>query len=182
MEDLLRLSRLDQNQSSVIFTSVNLNQRAARYVEDRELLAASEKLELIWDLAPDLPLIQADEGLIGQALSILLTNAINYTPTGGCVTICTQANRQNEQPLVGLCVSDTGPGIAPEDQKRLFECFFRGQAAQQSDYLGTGLELAIASEIIKRHGGHIEIESSGIAGEGMTFTLWLPIEQLSHPS
>jgi signal transduction histidine kinase len=72
-------------------------------------------------------------------------------------------------------VQDNGPGILPEDHDRIFERFYRGDAGLQSGVPGTGLGLPIAFEIIRRHDGLLELDSSGIAGEGTTFTVWLPI-------
>ena len=108
--------------------------------------------------------------LLGQAISIILTNALTYTPEGGTVTM--NLVRKPEQ--VGIIISDSGPGITPEDQEKLFVRFYRGAAGRQSGSPGTGLGLSIAQEIIERHHGTIEVESIGIPGEGTTFTIWLP--------
>jgi len=75
---------------------------------------------------------------------------------------------------VRFSVTDTGPGIPAEEQARLFERFFRGEAARQAGAPGTGLGLAICSEIVKAHGGRITVESQ--VGVGSTFTVWLPVE------
>lgn len=74
----------------------------------------------------------------------------------------------------GLRVSDTGPGIEPDEQSRLFERFFRGKSGRESGVPGTGLGLAIVKEIVDRHSGRIEIESEGVPGKGTAFTVWLP--------
>jgi signal transduction histidine kinase len=108
-------------------------------------------------------------------VSILLTNALNYTPAGGHITIRSDRRQQPEQQWVGFQVQDTGLGITPADQNHLFERFFRGKVGQNSGAPGTGLGLAIAKEIMTRHDGCIEVQSSGIPGEGTTFTVWLPV-------
>ena len=82
IEDLLRLSRLDQDRVELDLAPLDLHELAKVYVVDRELLAKEENLQLNLDQHPGLPLVQADQTLIGQALSILLTNAMNYTPEG----------------------------------------------------------------------------------------------------
>jgi signal transduction histidine kinase len=74
---------------------------------------------------------------------------------------------------VGFRVKDTGPGILPEEQDELFTRFFRGSVGRQSEVSGTGLGLAIAAEIIERHQGEIEVESTGVPGEGAAFTIWV---------
>jgi signal transduction histidine kinase len=113
--------------------------------------------------------------LISQSLSILLTNAFNYTPEGGQVTISTTLRHEDGQYWAGLQVRDNGPGIQPEDQVRLFERFYRGNAARESGAPGTGLGLSIAQEIVKRHQGELEVFSEGEIGKGSIFTVWLKI-------
>src|SRR5690606_13263798 len=103
--------------------------------------------------------------LMGQAFSILFTNALNYTPAGGQITVATMTSPQTEEQWVGFCVQDNGPGISPTDQTHLFERFFRGEAGQNSGTPGTGLGLAIAHEIMTRHKGNIRVQSSGVPGE-----------------
>lgn len=174
IEDLLQLSRMDQGRSPITLTPVDLNVLAQQYVADRTMLVEADGLRLRVENAPDAPLVQADEGLLGQALSILLTNALYYTPAGGQVTLRVLVDRDMKPPRVGIAVSDTGPGIPPEEQARLFERFFRGTAGRQSDKSGTGLGLAILKEIVDRHKGEVTVKSSGTPGEGATFTIWLP--------
>jgi signal transduction histidine kinase len=113
--------------------------------------------------------------MLGQVLSILLTNALNYTPDGGKVTIRVEMREEDGRSWGGFSVSDTGPGIPPEEQPRVFTRFFRGQSAHSTKVSGTGLGLAIAKEIVDRHRGQIEVDSTGIPGEGTTFRVWLPL-------
>jgi two-component system, OmpR family, sensor histidine kinase BaeS len=123
---------------------------------------------------PDAPLVQADPGMLGQALSILLTNALHYTPAGGQITLRVLVDQHHNFPHVGIAVEDTGPGIPLAEQARLFERFFRGTAGRTSGKPGTGLGLAILKEIVDRHAGYVEVMSTGKPGEGATFTIWLP--------
>ena len=174
IEDLLRLSRLDQGQVKLDLAPVDLNELAARYVGDRTPLAGNKGLSLSFNGAPGLPPVQADEGLLGQVLSVLLTNAINYTPPSGQITVTTHTREANGARWVGFRVRDTGPGIDPRDLPHLFERFFRGMVGRNSGIGGTGLGLSIAQEITARHGGHIEVASEGKPGQGAAFTVWLP--------
>ncbi len=174
VEDLLYLSRLDQGQIPTTLTRIDLNALAETYVSDRSPLAESKGLTLDLSPAENLPPVEGDQMLLGQALSVLLTNALNYTPPGGRVAISTHTRRRGSGTLVGLRVSDTGPGIEPDELAHLFRRFFRGKAAQASGMPGTGLGLAIAREIADRHGGWIEIASEGVPGKGTVATLWLP--------
>lgn len=171
IEDLLRLSQLDRGKAIVTRVPTNLNELVDEIVNDRRPLARQRELTLTYHGESDLPLVLADKGLLGQVLSILLTNAFNYTPEGESVSVSTLSKGST---WVGFRVSDTGLGILPEDQKHLFERFYRGTVGQESSAPGTGLGLAIAKEIVERHQGLIEVDSSGIRGEGTAFTVLLP--------
>lgn len=174
IEDLLRLSRLEQGRVVMNIAPINLNTLVAQYVTDFTLLASSRQLTLTFEGSPSEPTVQADQGLLGQVLSVLLTNALNYTPAGGKVVVSTLVSDREEQSWAGFSVSDTGPGIPPEEQQQLFQRFFRGSTGRASGAPGTGLGLAIAREIIDRHGGRLVVKSEGIPGEGTAFTVWLP--------
>jgi PAS domain S-box-containing protein len=173
VEDLLQLSRLEQDHITRKFKAVDLNRLITQYAEDRAALAASQQIALAAEPQPELPPVQADEGLIGQVLSILLSNAFNYTPEGGSVTICTLTGESDDQAWIGFRVSDSGPGIPPAELPHVFDRFYRGTAGQESGKPGTGLGLAIAQQIVARHGGRIEVTSHG-PGDGSAFTVWLP--------
>jgi signal transduction histidine kinase len=175
VEDLLRLARLDQGGVGISIGPCDLNRLAEKLVVDREPLAEDKGLSIALDAESDLPLAQADEGLLEQALSVFLTNSLNYTPAGGQITVLTQSRQEDDVRWVGAGVRDTGPGIPPDEQRHLFERFFRGKTGRDSGTPGTGLGLAIAHEIVKRHDGQIELISEGKPGKGSTFLIWLPI-------
>ncbi len=130
--------------------------------------AAREK-GLAWQaLLPDaLPEISIDSDRMAQAVGNVVSNAIKYTPPGGAVTVSAGVNDAG----IWICVRDTGPGIPPEEQARIFEPFYRG-AARGRFPQGMGLGLSIARDVVAAHGGRITVESA--PGEGATFTLWLP--------
>jgi two-component system, OmpR family, sensor kinase len=107
-----------------------------------------------------------DRNRIRQATSILLDNAVKYTPEGGTVTVTVR----EENGWAELEVSDTGVGIAENQFPLIFERFYRADPARAAD--GAGLGLSIARQIAEAHGGRIEVESS--RGESSTFTLLLP--------
>ncbi|MEW6094699.1 MAG: ATP-binding protein [Chloroflexota bacterium] len=174
IEDLLYLSRLDQGRYHFNPTQLDLNRLVQDYATDRAPLAAQRQLTLSIESDESLPPVQADEQMVGQVLSILLTNALNYTSKNGRITICTRAETKQEQVWAGFVVRDTGAGITPEDCGRLFERFFRGKAGRESSAPGTGLGLAIAKEIVEKHHGRIEVHSDG-PGKGATFSVWLPL-------
>jgi two-component system sensor histidine kinase/response regulator len=175
IEDLLTLSRIDQNRMLFSPEPVYLNEIAREFVVDRRPLAKSRSLSLEISLMPNLPTIAADPNLIGQVLSILVTNALSYTQKGGKVTVGTNMKQEAGFNYACIFVGDNGPGIPPEDIQLLFTRFFRGKAGRESGESGTGLGLAIAKEIVDLHQGRIEVESNGIPGEGSLFTLWFPL-------
>ncbi len=175
IEDLLRLSELDRDEMQLNALPTDLNSLASLYVTDRQPVAQERSLLLSFNPDSSLPPVAIDQMLVGQALSVILTNALNYTPPGGSVAVATQ-----QLPLVGenwaiISVRDTGPGIPAEEQPMLFQRFYRGRVGKDSRTEGTGLGLAIAREIVERHGGRIEVISE--EGKGATFSIWLPITE-----
>lgn len=135
-------------------------------VLERYRALAQERGLRLESLHPEvLPLVMADRDRILQVLGNLLSNAISVTAAGGRISVGAQTGKHE----VTFYVSDTGPGIPPEDHGRLFERYRRGKAV---DYRGTGLGLYIASAIIKAHNGRIWVESE--LGQGSTFYFTIP--------
>ena len=176
IEDLLNLSRLDLGQVTLRPVSCDLNRMVQTLVNDRQELAMERGLTLLTELQPDLENVNLDEPTVVQAVSNLLTNALNYTPSGGKVLIKTLHAIEDSNPWVGFSVEDTGLGISEEDLPHLFERFYRGKAGRKSGAPGTGLGLAIVKQVVDRHQGRIEVQS-GENGLGAKFTVWLPIKQ-----
>jgi GAF domain-containing protein len=176
VEGLLQLTRLDQRRVKLDKRRIDLNALVDQYVTDRVAVADSQAVALRYEMLPELPFVVADQGLLGQALGVLLTNALNYTPPGGQVMVHTHAREEDGKQWAGFCVSDTGPGIPPEEQPRIFERFFRGEAGYESGAPGTGLGLSIAKEIVDLHHGIIQVSSEGVPGRGAQFDVWLPVE------
>jgi signal transduction histidine kinase len=111
-----------------------------------------------------------------QALSNLLTNAMNYTPRGGKILVSTLTSNQIDEDCVGFRVEDTGRGIDKEDLPHLFERFYRGKAGHDSGTPGTGLGLAIVKQVVEHHQGRIGVENASV-GHGAVFTIWLPLKR-----
>lgn len=130
---------------------------------------AAQHKELRWQthIPDDLPELTLDADRIGQALGNVISNAIKYTLPDGEVTVSAGA----EETEVWIRVHDTGVGIPPEEQSRVFEPFYRGTTGRRFPQ-GMGLGLSIARDLLTAHGGHIDVEST--PGAGSTFTLWLP--------
>ena len=179
IEDLLRLSRLDQERNDLAYSTFDLNLMAEELVKDRQSIALDQDLTLQFRGDASLSHILADHGLIVQALSVLITNALAYTPPRGEVLVRTELIEKQDDAWFVIHVSDSGPGISPEEEPYLFDRFFRGEAGINSGAPGTGLGLAIAKEIMERHGGKIVLTHQGLHGGGVTFSLWLPAERLA---
>jgi len=122
-----------------------------------------EKIETVWRLAPELPVLVADPALFQQAFTNVVMNAVEVMEEGGRLTLETAPTEKRDGVIVRI--SDTGRGIAEEDRAHLFEPFF----TTKDD--GTGLGLAITYSIVERHNGSIDIESR--PGEGTTFIITL---------
>jgi signal transduction histidine kinase len=120
-------------------------------------------------LPTNLPALWADPVRLGQVLTNLLDNALRHTPPGGSVVISARATDDD----VIVVVSDTGDGIPPEHLTRLFDRFYRVDAARDRGHGGAGIGLAIAKALVEGHGGGITAASDG-PGAGSTFTLTLP--------
>jgi two-component system phosphate regulon sensor histidine kinase PhoR len=173
IDDLLVLSRMDQDRTVFTLTALDLNALVDQFVADRRMLAEERGLQLSATIAPGTLMVLGDVGLLEQALSVLLTNALNYTPAGGRILVATQAAQDENGRRAKFSIRDTGPGINKEEQTMLFTRFFRGEVGRASRSPGTGLGLAIAKEIINRHEGQITVES-GETTSGTTFTVCLP--------
>jgi len=121
IEDLLAISRLDTGASAPEPTLIDLNALAMSLVEDRRRLLAERNLVLEFTPSPELPRVKADEPMIAQAVSNLVTNAMNYTPAGGSIHIETKQQVEQGQTWATLKVEDTGLGIPELEQNRVFE-------------------------------------------------------------
>ncbi|MBE9478886.1 MAG: PAS domain S-box protein, partial [Chloroflexi bacterium] len=174
IEDLLRLSRLDQDTVQLERATIDLNDLVAQIVEDRVLIAKERGLTLTFNAQEELVDLSADPGLLGQVLSVLLTNAINYTPSGKSITVSTHTKKSDGAQWAGFRVSDMGAGVSLDDLPHLFDRFYRGKTGRDSGVPGTGLGLAIAKEIVESHEGYIEVASEGPA-KGAEFSVWLPV-------
>lgn len=130
---------------------------------------AAQSKGLHWraDVPLTLPTLEIDPDRMAQVLGNLLSNAIKYTPAGGSVSVAAGSDEQT----MWLCVSDTGPGLTEEEQKQIFEPFYRSQRTHRFPQ-GMGLGLTIALDLVVAHGGRLEVESE--PEHGSRFTVWLP--------
>ena len=139
-------------------------------VREVQASADAKSLELILRIPSKLPRVVGDPQKLHQVWTNLVGNAIKYTPAGGTVGVDVQADDK----MLRVRISDTGIGIAAEFHEKIFEKFFRVNEEAVASEVGSGLGLCISREIVRMHGGTIEVES--VPGEGATLVVALPLE------
>ncbi len=168
VNDMLTLSASDSQRFTCRPAPLELDTLLINTYEAFEPLAAEKKLSLTISLPEEsLPLCTADTDRIVQLLSILLHNAISYTPEGGRIDLALSHKKNRFY----LTVSDTGVGIPPEDRKKIFDRFYRAEKSRSAKG-HFGLGLSIASEIVRLHHGAISVADR--QGGGSVFTVMLP--------
>lgn len=168
VNDMLTLSASDSQRFTCRPAPLELDTLLINTYEAFEPLAAEKKLSLTISLPEEsLPLCTADTDRIVQLLSILLHNAISYTPEGGRIDLALSHKKNRFY----LTVSDTGVGIPPEDRKKIFDRFYRTEKSRSAKG-HFGLGLSIASEIVRLHHGAISVADR--QGGGSVFTVMLP--------
>lgn len=164
VSSLLQLARMDESAARLVGQHIDLEAVAAEAVERFQSLAAERGIALGFDTSSPATAL-GDRAVTDQVVSILLDNAFAYTPAGGKITLRSgmQAGKAT------LAVTDTGIGISPSDQQRIFDRFYRGDPARSRSSGGAGLGLSIATELMAAQHGRITVESQ--PGAGSTFTL-----------
>ncbi len=165
--DLLDLSRIESGRIEFSPKEIYVQEAISQVITAIEARAKSKGLILQQDVPPDLPSVIADHARVVQILTNLVGNACQYTPTGG--EIVASARVHGEE--VHISVRDTGIGIAPEDQDKIFDRFFRADDPLVHEESGTGLGLAIVKSLVEMHSGRIWVESEWRKGSTFTFTL-----------
>lgn len=169
VQELLDISRIESGRLRLEIGQVAMREaieEAVRMIR-QEIEARRQTLEV--EIAEPLPPVAADRTRVVQILTNLLSNACKYTPEGGRIRV----SARQEDGFVQCAVSDTGIGIEPEEQERLFTKFFRSQNPTVRSVPGTGLGLAITKSLVELQGGRIWAESE--PGKGSTFTFTLPV-------
>jgi len=170
INDILDFQKIEAGKLALKLESHNINDIAKEAADTMRALAKEKGLELIIDLAADIPDIKFDKDKIMQVVTNLATNAIKFTEKGN-VTIKTSRNNN----IVKLEVRDTGIGIKESDMPKLFQKFSQLEKGLERKAGGSGLGLVISKEIVEKHGGKIGSESKH--GEGSSFYFLLPIEE-----
>ncbi len=175
INDLLDIGRIETGK-------IKLNLQPVQLVDVIQAVAGSfgaqvqqKGQQLVVDAPAALPLVTGDRDRLTQILVNLVGNASLYTDEGGAITIQATAGEQT----VRVAVVDTGIGISPEDQAKIFDRFYRGDTPRVRESQGTGLGLSIVKSFVEMHGGHIGVESN--LGRGSAFMVSLPIRPEPAP-
>jgi two-component system, OmpR family, phosphate regulon sensor histidine kinase PhoR len=168
-DDLLKLSKMDADRLELEIRRLSVSQFVDSCIETTQRPAAEKDLRISVNLQQTLPDIAADRRRLAEVLQNLLDNAMQYTPAEGQIKVSASADEAE----VTFTVSDTGIGIPQADQPRIFERFYRVDAARSREVGGTGLGLAIAKHLVEVHGGRIWVESE--VGQGSQFHFTVPI-------
>jgi signal transduction histidine kinase len=163
-------SRASIGRMHVVTTKVDVRPIVQEVVDSVRPEADSVRVGVTWTSPPRPLFIRADPDRIVQIVRNLLENAIKFTPSNGRVRVAAVACGQ----AMHLSVSDTGPGIAPDQLERIFEPFKQGAARGRGR--GFGLGLTIAKLLVEMHGGHIRASNQGL-NQGATFTVTLPLAE-----
>lgn len=168
IDDLMVLSGLNDPEFPLIPTDLDLAELGRDVVEANRVLASQHSITLDVRTPGSVPFAGAYAEL-ERAVTNLVSNAISYTQSGGRVTLALQETADE----VRISVCDNGPGVLPEDRRRLFEDFYRGHNPATHGIPGSGLGLSIVSHVAARHGGRVDVDSE--PGHGAEFTLVLPL-------
>jgi two-component system phosphate regulon sensor histidine kinase PhoR len=168
--DLLKLARIEAGKMELEFSSVGLLELIEACTETTLLKANRKEITLEITVPPQLPAVRGDAALLRDVLQNLLDNAIQYTPPRGHISVAASAGPREAV----ITVADTGIGIPLSDSERIFERFYRVDAARSREAGGTGLGLSIAKHIVEAHGGKLWVEST--VGQGSKFSFSLPLD------
>jgi len=170
VDSLLEVARIESDELALDLRPISLLPLIADTVNRLRLLAEQNNITLELDAPAELPPIQGDDNKLERVLDNLLDNALKYTPEGGLITVVVRP--VNDQ--VEVRVTDSGPGIPPEYQERIFERFTRVPDSEGRRG-GLGWGLAFCRSVIEAHGGRIWLESE--VGQGSTFAFTMPVER-----
>ncbi|HJT79040.1 MAG TPA: HAMP domain-containing sensor histidine kinase, partial [Gemmataceae bacterium] len=175
INDVLDLAKIEAGKMQVRLAAFSIYDVCEGLASMFRPMAEKKNIDLRVQLAPDVPVLKQDVLKLQQILSNLLSNAVKFTPEGGRVLLKAEAEGGD---LV-LTVSDTGVGIAPEEQELVFEKFRQAGNPLTREHAGTGLGLSIVRELCKLLGGEVVLHSD--LGRGSTFTVRLPLERSEEP-
>ncbi len=175
INDILDLAKIEAGKMQVRLEEFSIHDVCEGLLNMFRPMAEKKNIDLRGQLDPGIPLLRQDVGKLQQILSNLLSNAVKFTPEGGRVILKAEA-----EPLhLVVTVTDTGVGIAPEEQELVFEKFRQSGNPLTREHAGTGLGLSIVRELTKLLGGEVTLQSE--LGRGSTFTVRLPLQLSQEP-
>jgi PAS domain S-box-containing protein len=171
INDILDLTKIEAGSVEMEYVAFPLAVAVGNVDSLTRALAAKKSLTMDVNLPADLPVLIADQAKLKQVLFNLISNAIKFTPEGGQVVVTAAAEHDGR--TLHIAVQDTGIGINPDDQERIFREFEQIDNSYARSQQGTGLGLALARRVVEMHGGRIWVESAG-EGQGSTFHFQIP--------
>jgi len=178
INDILDVARVEAGMVELEYTATVVTSLCQFCLTVIKQQAHKKGLRLDAKLPSSLPALIMDERRIREVLINLLSNAVKFTPEGGRITL--EVSHQEQPSVLTFVVSDTGIGISPEYEKKLFKPFVQIDSALNRQYSGTGLGLALVKQIAELHGGTVEVSSQ--VGIGSRFTVQIPCEIFRLPT
>jgi PAS domain S-box-containing protein len=179
VNNVIHIAGLERDAVQLNLRQVDVREIIKEALEAIRPLATARQLTLRVELQRELPLLEADSPRLRQILDNLLSNACHFTYPGGRITVRAWAQRDVTQPgpqvYIIIAVADTGVGIPPEEQERIFERFYRADNPLQMEAGGMGVGLAVVKSLVEAHGGRVWVESH--VGQGSVFHIALPVER-----
>jgi signal transduction histidine kinase len=178
INDILDLSKVEAGRMELEpseFVLAEVLENGLTMIRER---SSQHGITLTLQVDPTIETIEADERKVKQVIFNLLSNAVKFTPDGGRVELSARTSEDAAEVIVA--VRDTGIGIGPEDQDRIFEEFRQAGRASGKSQEGTGLGLALTRRFVELHGGRIRVDSE--VGVGSTFTFTLPLRGAPSPA
>jgi two-component system phosphate regulon sensor histidine kinase PhoR len=169
VENILEFSRMERNQRQYQLRPVKLQDIIHSVLAVVEPLIEHGGFRLDKDIAPDVPQVLADRDALGQALFNLLSNAMKYS--GQSRSLGIELRQEGRRAVIR--VSDSGAGIAPSEQRLIFDSFYRSRSPENDAIPGAGLGLTLVRHVMEGHQGEVTVSSR--LGEGSTFSLMLPM-------
>jgi two-component system phosphate regulon sensor histidine kinase PhoR len=174
VEDLLDLSRIESQEYKPEIEALPLRPAAEQVVSLLRAKVDEKRQHLLLEIPADGFLLRADRRALEQVLTNLVDNAVKYCPAGASITLRARLVENGAEPRARVEVVDTGPGIEPRHQPRLFERFYRVDGGRSRDMGGTGLGLSIVKHLVEAMSGAVGVESS--PGRGSLFWFTLPLD------
>jgi signal transduction histidine kinase len=173
VEQVLEFAGAQSGRKNYDLRTTELTQVIEDAITACNLQLAEGDFEIERKIAPNLSTVKADAAALSRAIQNLLSNAMKYSGDSRWIGLSAEPVKTNDGEEVLIRVSDRGRGIAPSEQERVFEPFYRGKEAQAAQIRGNGLGLSLVKHIIAAHGGRVSVESK--VGQGSVFILHLPI-------